>query len=151
MLGKIEGGRRRGVQRMRWLEGITDSMDTSLNKLQELVMGREAWSAAVHGVTNSQTRLSNWTELSGRKPRLYWEQPVELPYLETKTLWLVMCWKSLASLIRHDAVPLNDVKPLGTKLWTLQRIGENSVNFRSLWKWTTLYSMPSLLLEWKLG
>ena len=79
MLGKIEGRRRRGWQRMLWLDVITDSMDMSLSKLQEFVMDREAWCATVHGVAKSRTRLSNWTELPNR---------IKLSTRNNKGVWL---------------------------------------------------------------
>ena len=69
MLGKIEGRRRRGWQRMRWLDGVTDAMDMSLSRLQELVMDREAWCATVHGVIKSQTGLNDWTGIAS--PRVH--------------------------------------------------------------------------------
>ena len=90
MLGKIEGGRR-GWQRTRWLDGITDSMDLSLSKLRELVMDREAWCAVVHGVTKSQTWLSNWTELIPSLVIRSWHRRL-VPTLGTKrnSVWVCL-------------------------------------------------------------
>ena len=91
MLGGIGGRRRRGRQRMRWLDGITDSMDVSLGELRELVMDRKAWRAAIHGVAKSWTRLSDWTELNWRTLMFWVPQP--LGVLSREVMWTMSSLK----------------------------------------------------------